>query len=166
LHGGEVTATSAGLGQGTQMTVSLPLSVEAATEAESKANDLAHPRGRRLLVVDDNVDAATSLAALLRMSGHSVSLAHDGNTALQLAQADPPDTIVLDLGLPGITGFDVARRLRAMPALAQTRLIAMTGYGRDDDKRATTEAGFDQHLVKPVSLEDLLDAIGSEFLRG
>ena len=159
LHGGEVTATSAGLGQGTQMTVSLPLAAEAAAEAESKSN--AHPRGRRLLVVDDNVDAATSLAALLRMSGHSVSLAHDGNTALQLAQADPPDTILLDLGLPGITGFDVARRLRSMPALAQTRLIAMTGYGRDDDKRATTEAGFDQHLVKPVSLEDLLNAIGS-----
>lgn len=164
MHGGEVTAISAGLGQGTEMTVSLPLSAEASLAPDAKANPSTQPTGRRLLVVDDNVDAATSLAMLLRMSGHSVSLAHDGNTALRLAQTDPPDTVLLDLGLPGITGFDVARRMRGMPALAHTRLIAMTGYGRDDDKRATTEAGFHLHLVKPVSLEDVLNAIGDELL--
>ena len=95
------------------------------------------------------------------MSGHDVSAAHDGPEALRMAASDPPDAVLLDLGLPGMDGYEVARRLRAMPSLAATRLIAMTGYGQDQHKRATSEAGFDEHLVKPVEVADLLRAIGA-----
>jgi CheY-like chemotaxis protein len=110
-------------------------------------------------VVDDNVDAVTSVAALLNLSGHRVASALNGRDALRLAVEDPPDTVLLDLGLPGMDGYEVARRIRAMPLFASTRLIAMTGYGQEEDKRATKAAGFDGHLVKPVEYADLLKAI-------
>ena len=162
LHGGAATAHSAGRGQGTEMIVSLPLSDREGEPAPAKhnAHDVASASSRRVLVVDDNVDAATSLATLLRLSGHTISLAHDGAAALQLAVAEPPDAMLLDLGLPGIDGYEVARRIRAMPDLARTRLIAMTGYGQADDKRASSKAGFDAHLVKPVDIDAVLRAIG------
>ncbi|HEX6706677.1 MAG TPA: PAS domain S-box protein [Albitalea sp.] len=162
MHGGSVTATSAGHGQGTEMTVCLPLlTVEADEQAAAQAT-AAPAGGRRILVVDDNVDAATSLATLLRMSGHSISVAHDAHAALRQAAADPPDAVLLDLGLPGMDGYEVARRMRQMPALAHTRLIAMTGYGRDGDRRVASDVGFDAHLVKPVDLEDVLSAISAQ----
>ncbi|MFL6662845.1 MAG: PAS domain S-box protein [Rhizobacter sp.] len=148
LHGGNVLANSAGPGQGTEFTVSLPvMSRDAGEAAAQQAGAGPSARGRRVLVVDDNVDGTASLVALLQMSGHDVSAAHDGPEALRMAASDPPDAVLLDLGLPGMDGYEVARRLRAMPSLAATRLIAMTGYGQDQHKRATTEAGFDEHLV-------------------
>jgi len=160
LHGGTVQANSAGLGLGTEFTVSLPTVRRFEETVGGKSADTdAAASGRKVLVVDDNVDAVTSLATLLTLSGHRVVSAHNGRDALRQAADDPPDTILLDLGLPGMDGYEVARRLRALPALASTRLIAMTGYGQEEDRRATGEAGFDGHLVKPVEYADLLKAI-------
>ncbi len=160
LHGGRVQATSAGPGQGTEFTVSLPIRRVAAEAGALPEPPEREVSSRTILVVDDNADAASSLATLLQMSGHSVATAHDGHEALRLAAAHPPDTVLLDLGLPGMDGYEVARRMREMPALEATRLIAMTGYGQGTHKRATGEAGFDDHLVKPVEYGALLKAIG------
>ncbi len=166
MHGGGITATSGGRGKGTEMIVSLPLLTELPAVAAPAAAAAAPQTGRSVLVVDDNVDAATSLASLLELSGHRSSVAHEGIAALQIAQRDPPDVVLLDLGLPGMNGYEIARRLREMPRLAKTRLVAMTGYGREDDKRATREAGFDAHLVKPVEIDVLLETIERQAARG
>ncbi|MGH7818834.1 MAG: response regulator [Candidatus Binatia bacterium] len=113
----------------------------------------------RILVVDDNVDAAESLACLLGLLGHDVRVAHDGPSALAAAAGRSPDVVFLDLGLPGMDGYEVARRLRSEPRFASTVLVALTGYGQDEDRRRSEEAGFDHHLVKPVepqAIESLL----------
>jgi CheY-like chemotaxis protein len=107
------------------------------------------------LIVDDNVDSAESLAELLALTGHDVRTAHDGPTALQEAQARRPGVVLLDIGLPRMDGYEVARRLRRLPDFHAVVLIAMTGYGQDEDRRRSREAGFDHHLVKPVGLEDI-----------
>lgn len=159
LHGGDAVASSEGVGKGTKVTLSLPLARPLTPEPPAAAAP-APLAARRILVVDDNVDAATSLAMLMRMAGHTAALAYDGLEALRLAAADPPDAVLLDLGLPGLDGYAVARRIRAMAGLEHTRLIAMTGYGRDEDKRLAGEAGFDAYLVKPVTLDDVLSAMG------
>jgi PAS domain S-box-containing protein len=159
LHGGGITATSGGRGKGTEMIVSLPLLAEAPETLASPTAAAAPPPGRSVLVVDDNVDAATSLASLLELSGHRAVVAHDGAAALQTALHELPEVVLLDLGLPGMNGYEIARRLRELPQLAQTRLVAMTGYGREDDKLATRAAGIDAHLVKPVEIDAVLDAI-------
>jgi two-component system CheB/CheR fusion protein len=110
----------------------------------------ATPLPRRVLVVDDNVDASLSLAKLLELAGHEVRVAHDGPTAIDLAQVYRPDIVLLDIGLPQLDGYEVARRLRQQPAMERALLIALTGYGNDEDHRRSREAGFDHHLVKPV----------------
>lgn len=158
LHGGSVTATSAGPGQGSAFTVSLPIGHRAAREDTQPVRTRAG-NGRRVLVVDDNEDAAASLAALLRMSGYRVVMAPNGREALRLASLHPPDVALLDIGLPDLGGCEVARRLRQTPGLERTRLVAMTGYGQDEHRRATQEAGFDVHLVKPVDHDELLQAL-------
>jgi PAS domain S-box-containing protein len=157
LHGGQVAVASAGIGRGTRFTVTLPLAVAqpAAAPQPPTAAAPAPPRRRHILVVDDNRDAADSLAELLRMVGHDVVLAHDGAQALEVAAANLPDTVLLDLGLPGMDGYEVARRLRERPDLARARLIALTGYGQASDRHATSEAGFEAHLVKPVDFVEL-----------
>ncbi len=161
LHGGTVGVTSDGPGKGSEFTVTLPLGRRAAaTPLAATGNQPA--RAQKILVVDDNEDAATSLATLLEMSGHEVLVAHDGPDALRIATANPPDAVLLDLGLPRMDGYQVARRIRALPHLAHTRLIAVTGYGHDDDKRAAREAGFNAHLVKPVDFAELLRVIAPE----
>ena len=109
-------------------------------------------RPRRILVVDDNVDAAEMLAAMLELSGHETHVAHDGPEALAAARELTPDVIFLDIGLPGMDGYAVARQLRADPAFGGPRLVALTGWGSNDDKRRATEAGFDTHLTKPVDV--------------
>jgi PAS domain S-box-containing protein len=159
LHGGSVSAASEGPGRGSEFTVRLPLSGTPlpSTEANSTA---PHPiKPQKVLVVDDNVDTARSLALLLRGSGHAVEVAHDGYAALDAARAFQPDTIVLDLGLPGIDGYKVAEQLRSDSNFQQTRLIALSGYGQADDRRRSSQVGFDQHLVKPVDYRDLSAAI-------
>jgi CheY-like chemotaxis protein len=114
---------------------------------------------RRVLVVDDNIDAADSIAALLSLSGHEVQTAHDGHAALRIALSFRPEFVFLDLGMPGLDGFAVAQRLRSEPGFETVRLIAVTGYGTEEDRRRSLEAGFDQHYLKPVDprfLESLL----------
>jgi CheY-like chemotaxis protein len=108
--------------------------------------------------VDDNRDAADSLSQLLLLLGHQVRIASDGPQALEMARANPPDTVLLDLGLPGMDGFEVARRLHLLPGSETTRLIAVTGYGQASDRAATAQAGFTAHLVKPVNF-DLLESL-------
>ena len=110
---------------------------------------------RRLLLVDDNIDAATSQAALLRYLGHDVEVAYSGEAALEKARDFRPEIVLLDLGMPGMDGYEVARRLRATPEGADIKLVAQTGWGQEEDRRRTREAGFDAHLAKPVDMAAL-----------
>jgi PAS domain S-box-containing protein len=155
MHGGAIEARSAGLGQGSEFIVRLPLLNQACKTVVEESGEENSPgqvssSGQRLLVVDDNEDAATSLAMLLRLQGHEVRVAHDGPTALVLATSYLPNVILLDIGMPGMDGYEVARRLRALPGLKGVVLAALTGWGQQEDRRRTTEAGFDHHFVKPL----------------
>jgi two-component system CheB/CheR fusion protein len=159
LHHGRVSAHSAGPGQGSEFTIRLPVATEAPAISEAdhpvpEGSELRLPR-RRILVVDDNQNNATSLGVLLRTMGQDVDEAYDGLTALELARRHRPDVILLDIGLPGLDGYEVARRCRREKDLEQTMLVAMTGYGKEEDRRRSQEAGFNVHLVKPVNWEDL-----------
>ena len=164
LHGGRVSAFSGGSGQGSTFTVRLPLR-PGTPHARPENTDAAHgpdaPGPLRVLVVDDNVDAADSLAALLGMLGHETRVAHDGPEGLFLAEQYQPDLAFLDIGLPGMNGYDLAGAIRRMGTLQQVVLIALTGWGAHSDQRQSQEAGFDQHLTKPVSLEALEQALGA-----
>jgi CheY-like chemotaxis protein len=162
LHGGTIRATSAGLGQGSEFIVRLPIAVEddvdqsvPCEEASPARADEPPIEGRRTLVVDDNLDVAQSLAMLLRLIGQDVRVANHGHAALELARAELPEVVFLDLGMPEMDGFEVARAFRADAALQQVVLVALTGWGQEEDRRRTREAGFDFHLVKPVALSDL-----------
>jgi PAS domain S-box-containing protein len=156
LHQGQVVAESAGAGLGTTMTVRLPLASLEPEAAEPEPH-APHSAGRlKILVVDDNVDAATSLAMLLELEGHVTSVAHSGLGALTAVNDFRPDAVFLDIGLPDISGYEVARRLRAAPAAERTaRLIALTGWGSEEDRRQALAAGFDSHLIKPVDPMEL-----------
>jgi signal transduction histidine kinase/DNA-binding response OmpR family regulator len=160
MHGGSVHAASDGPGRGSEFTVRLP-AVTGDASANGNGQDLSEiPRGlRKILVVDDNVDSAETLAKLMRLQGHSVQVAFDGPSALQSVQADKPDVVILDLGLPGITGFDVARILRDRGE--DLLLVAVSGYGRDEDRLRSREAGFDHHFTKPVDFTCLLKIVGA-----
>jgi signal transduction histidine kinase/DNA-binding response OmpR family regulator len=151
MHGGRVEAHSAGPGNGSEFAVHLPLPEEV-PEPVAEANPAGPPAlaPLRVLVVDDNRDAAESLAMLLRLDGHEVRLAHDGPAALDAAGDFRPEVVLLDIGLPGMSGHDVARRLHGGHGGAPPLLVAMTGYGQEEDRRRSREAGFDHHLVKPV----------------
>ena len=157
LHKGTVEARSKGLGQGSEFEVRLPLMaarhVEPVSQLAAPAQPSVRPPGYRLLVVDDNQDAAISLAMLLQLNGHDVRVAHDGATALEMAAEYRPAMIFLDIGMPGMDGYEVARRIRNTPGLEQTVLAALTGWGQQEDFRRTTEAGFDHHLIKPPEAE-------------
>jgi len=162
LHGGSVTAASAGRGRGARFTVSLPVLDVATKEEQPHAPSRGGSGGaRRILVVDDNADAVESLALLLELSGHEVHRAYDGTTAVELARTLRPEIALLDLGLPGMDGYAIARALRADAATAATTLIALTGYGQSTDRERSRIAGFDAHLVKPVDFEELQALLGS-----
>jgi len=156
MHGGSVRAFSEGPGGGSQLVVRLPLAPLTEPRAASPAPSPRAGEGAplRVLVVDDNVDAAKSLGKLLGFRGHEVSLAHDGPSALAAAAAAPPDLVLLDIGLPGMDGYAVAARLRAA-GHAGAALVALTGYGREDDLQRSRDAGFDHHLVKPIDFGQL-----------
>ena len=156
MHGGSVRAFSEGPGGGSQLVVRLPLAPLTEPRAASPAPSPRAGAGAplRVLVVDDNVDAAKSLGKLLGLRGHEVSLAHDGPSALAAAAAAPPDLVLLDIGLPGMDGYAVAARLRAA-GHAGAALVAVTGYGREDDLQRSRDAGFDHHLVKPIDFGQL-----------
>jgi CheY-like chemotaxis protein len=158
-HGGSVTLESEGRGLGTVCLIRLPISSGTTALAPStRARDAEVPaaRGASLLLVDDNVDASSILAESLRALGYRVRVAHDGVDALEMARQEAADVAVLDLGLPVMDGYELAARLRALPGCFHIRLIALTGYGLDSDRRRTREAGFDEHFVKPIDV-DILD---------
>jgi CheY-like chemotaxis protein len=165
LHGGSITASSAGVGRGSEFVVRLPIGSARGVAVAHGGDpfDLVAEAGkclpRRVLIVDDNVDAARLLARLLEARGHRAEVAADGLTALALAQAHSPDLILLDIGLPGMDGYEVARRLREVRGLDQTLLVALTGYGQAEDRRRTREAGMDYHLTKPVDPRTLADLL-------
>jgi CheY-like chemotaxis protein len=136
----------------------------ATSPARREPNGRPPSKALRVLVVDDNIDTADTLARLLELEGHHVRRAHDGPTALETANAFLPDAVVLDLGLPGMDGFEVARRLRARAEGNGPLLVAVSGYGRDEDRHKSRQAGFDHHLVKPAeigTLRSLLTAPGA-----
>jgi PAS domain S-box-containing protein len=159
LHGGSVVAESAGMGNGSIFTVRLPLaapvSEAAAAALLSGATIAPSAPAFRVLVVDDNVDAAESLAALLALQGHATRVAHDGNQALAAAHDFRPEIVFLDIGMPGKDGYQVARELRGQPETRQAVLVALTGWGAQDDRARTRSAGFDHHLTKPAGLADV-----------
>jgi CheY-like chemotaxis protein/anti-sigma regulatory factor (Ser/Thr protein kinase) len=159
MHHGRVTVRSDGPGRGSEFTVRLPVSRDAPADppAEGPPAADAPPRlpRRRILVVDDNHSNATSLGVLLHALGQDVEMAYDGPAALELARDRRPDLVLLDIGLPGMDGYEVARRCRQDADLRRIMLVAMTGYGKEEDRRRSQEAGFNAHLVKPVNLEDL-----------
>ncbi len=164
MHGGRVQAASAGPGRGSEFVVRLPLVSPAPRPDEGPAGppqQASSPRGRRVLVVDDNTDLADSMALLLRSWGYEVGLAHDGQAALAAARDRRPEVVLLDIGLPGMSGYEVARRLRDQAGLKGAFLVALTGYGRDDDRRRAQEAGFNCHLTKPVEPEVLQDLLAN-----
>src|SRR5262249_11675767 len=160
LHGGSVSATSAGVGSGSEVAVRLPRLQEAsqAERRESPAPEAVADCPLEILVVDDNVDAVDSLAILLQAVGHRVRTANDGTSALRLAAEARPDVVLLDIGLPGMDGYEVCRRLREQNG-GRLPIVAMTGYGQEKDRARALEAGFDAHTTKPVDFTQLLNLL-------
>jgi CheY-like chemotaxis protein len=172
LHGGRVEARSDGYGQGSEFIVRLPAAAgPIATAAAEAAGEQARPalHALKILVVEDNVDSAEMLSFLLQLRGHEVRTAHNGPEALEAAHTFVPQAVLCDIGLPGMNGYEVAARLRAEPAFKETPLVALTGYGQEEARRRSQEAGFDYHLVKPVepdALTALLDSLRAGGSRG
>jgi CheY-like chemotaxis protein len=165
LHHGTLEGKSEGAGKGSEFLVRLPMSEAASAAAPPKQRpeaSAAKNPARRVLVVDDNVDAAAMLSALVRTLGHEVVTVHDGIEALQVSEGFRPEVIMLDIGMPGMNGYEVARRLRQRNRTPQPVLVAVTGWGKPDDEMRSREAGFDAHLVKPVEepkIRQVLDTI-------
>ena len=162
MHGGRVEARSAGLGQGSEFVVHLPVAQEAAAErakARVRRAPASSGNGLTILIVEDNQDAAESLAMMLRIWGHAVETTFDGLAALELVTHREPDVILSDLGLPGMDGYELARQLRDRAGLEHVVLVALSGYGRDEDKQRALDAGFDHHLVKPPDLDLLANLL-------
>jgi PAS domain S-box-containing protein len=162
MHGGSILARSEGPGKGSEFLVRLPIAVSMQIGRQLPANPPSsfrseeRPGRHRVLVVDDNHDAATSLVRLLTsVWGQEVRVAHDGPSALEVASEFQPELVLLDIGLPGMSGYEVAKNLRRRPEFEATRLIAITGWGQDEDRRKSSEAGFDRHMVKPIEPEAL-----------
>ena len=159
LHGGSVAAASSGTGTGSRFTVTLPAAAAPASRPPASAATDAVGSSLRILVVDDNEDAAEAVAALLELEGHRVRTAHSGRQALALLGEFAADVAILDIGLPDLDGYQLASAIRADPRTAATRLVALTGYGRAPDRVLSRQAGFDRHLVKPADVDELLAAL-------
>jgi CheY-like chemotaxis protein len=175
MHGGSVQAFSDGLGKGSEFVVTLPLATDESAEKATNGSveetvvqsaqlkmpsdpaSCSEGKLHRLLVVDDNDDAAGMLATLLSMEGHSVRVAHDGKAALNMAEEFQPEICLCDIGLPEMNGYELASRLRSL--FPQSLLISISGWGREEDRRRSQESGFNYHLVKPINFEDLMDLI-------
>jgi len=158
MHGGNVSVWSAGVGQGSEFTVTLPLAVPADASREQMQPEPAARASLKILVADDSQDGADSLAFLLRAAGHHVATAYDGRSAIRIAEEQRPDAVLLDIGMPEVSGYDVARAIRREAWGRSMRLIALTGWGQAEHRRRSIEVGFDDHLVKPVEL-DLLESV-------
>jgi len=165
MHGGRVEAASGGLGKGSSFSVRLPLNIQQAAAPQTRDREHSSIEELRVLIVDDNKDAAESLAMLLRTAGAEIHVAHDGPTALAEFERNEPHVVLLDIGMPDMDGCEVARRLREISRPDRVALVALTGWGQDEDRRRVREAGFDHHLVKPVdlaSLQVLLSSLSGE----
>ena len=168
LHHGTIEARSEGAGKGSEFTIRLPADGgPAAAEPDPAKKHVRNgrsqsPSARRVLVVDDNVDAAMMLSALVRQLGHEVLTVHDGEQALRVTESYRPDVILLDIGMPGINGFEVAKRLRERGVTPAPRIVAVTGWGKAEDQARTREAGFDMHLMKPVEESQIRRALAAE----
>ena len=161
LHGGTVEASSAGPGQGSKFVLCLPLTAPETTELRTASADTppATTVGRRILIAEDNRDAADMLAMLLNLAGHEVRVAHGGRAAVAIAQTFRPEIAILDIGMPDLNGYEVARELRRQSWGAGIYLVAVSGWGGESDRQRAMQAGFDRHLTKPVdpgSLEAVL----------
>jgi len=166
MHGGTLEAASEGTGRGSEFTLRLPLSENPAEIAAGQTIGEPAPRPaasatKRILVVDDNQDAAGSLTMLLRLLGHDVREAYDGQSALSLLGDFVPDLVLLDIGLPGMNGYEVARHVRCLPGLDRVRLVAVSGYGSESDRRAAIAAGFDAHFIKPIEFSSIQSLLSS-----
>jgi CheY-like chemotaxis protein len=169
LHHGTIEAKSEGIGKGSEFIIRLP--VEAALKPSVERRKQAGKNGRaqaarRVLVVDDNVDAAVMLAALVRHLGHDVLTVHDGQQALRVVESYRPDVILLDIGMPGLNGFEVAKRLREQGINPAPRIVAVTGWGKPEDQARSREAGFDMHLMKPVEEAQIRAALATDPANG
>jgi len=161
MHGGTVEARSPGLGHGAEFFVRLPVVAGAAVSPPPAQTDVKEDfMTLRILVVDDNRDAAESLATLLKLSGHTVDIANDGLLALASAEKLQPDVIFMDIGMPRLNGFDAARRIRETAWGKSMTLVAISGWGQDSDRAKSKDAGFDIHLVKPVEFSALEQILG------
>ena len=162
LHRGSLEAASEGENRGSEFTLRLPILGAGEVPATISAHEAPRPQGvpRRVLVVDDNADAAAMLEMLLRSLGHETRVANDGLDAVRIAVEFRPDIVLLDIGMPGLDGFEVARRLRALKRDRPMKIVAVTGWGQEADRERTREAGFDLHLVKPVDANELAQALG------
>ncbi|HEY6820509.1 MAG TPA: ATP-binding protein [Burkholderiales bacterium] len=165
MHGGEITASSEGLGRGSEFVVRLPLHSPLDAAAPAPAPATASPTLARVLVVDDNRDAANSLGALLRMLGAEVDVVHDGESALRAFGVQRPEVVLLDIGMPGMDGYEVARRLRERTDARDVLLVALTGWGQEKDRLNSKAAGFDHHLIKPADLGALRSLLDPAFHR-
>jgi CheY-like chemotaxis protein len=155
MHHGSVQAFSEGPGKGSEFVVHLPVMQHSLPTGPAPRGRSGPASSRRILVVDDNIDAAETLAVLLRMAGHEVRTAHDGPAALDAARTHQPEVVLLDIGMPAMDGYEVARRVRQVPGLEKVLLVALTGDGQDADRRRSRDAGIDHHLVKPADMEAL-----------
>jgi len=160
LHGGTISAHSAGPGQGSEFTVTLPDAVRTAQARQPAVAEVIRTAPhKRILVVDDNIDAGETLMMLLRLDGHDVRLAHDGEQAVDVVGNAAPDIVFLDIGMPRVNGYEAARRIRALPAGGGVKLVALTGWGQPRDRERAAQAGFDMHLTKPVAHEALRELL-------
>jgi CheY-like chemotaxis protein len=161
MHGGEIRAQSAGPGQGSEFAVHLPLAAAPLKSNTDRNNPQSAVTRRRIVVVDDNIDAATSLAALLDANGHTVRTCYDGSHAFEAAAELIPDVAFIDLNMPHPDGIELATMIRRQPWGKGVRLVALTGMGQPADLARTREAGFDEHLTKPASTADLFKAVAA-----
>ena len=161
LHGGTITVRSEGLHQGSEFGVRLPIVQRSFEETTTDRISKAPMGMRRILVVDDLRDSADSLATLLMTWGHEVRAVYDGTTALTAAREFLPQIIILDVGMPGLTGLEVCRRIRSNGWGKSMAIVALTGWGQPEDRRRTREAGFDHHLIKPADAAAIEELIGS-----
>jgi signal transduction histidine kinase/ActR/RegA family two-component response regulator len=166
LHCGSIEARSDGLGKGSEFIVRLPINIDQELPQVEEPQGAESANGRnRILIVDDNVDSAKSLAEVLRLTGNYTFVAHDGLEAVEVAEMQRPDVILLDIGLPKLNGYDACQRIRANPWAANILIVALTGWGQEEYRRKSVEAGFDGHLVKPVDLTELMNLLVSASLR-
>jgi len=163
MHGGSIVARSEGEGEGSEFVVRLPILVGSTKPAAAtSAAGASHPaHTRRILIVDDNSDAAVSLAMLLKIAGNETCKAHDGLEALEAVERYRPEVVLLDIGLPSLSGHEVCRRIRERPDGGDMVIIALSGWGQESDRRKSQDAGFDGHLVKPVDYAALMDLLSA-----